>query len=343
MTISRRAALLGGAASVLATTTGRQAVAQTALSPQLAELYERAKPEGEVSIWGPSATTIGWIPDIFAERFRDIKVSFVGSEQAAARFITESRANRHTADLWFYSLGATLDIQSRGLLQKHDWASLGAKPEGIFFGGEVVAMNNHVSTPIFSRSLVKDDDVPRQYEALLDPRWKDNMVASSFLLPRMAAYLAIEWGLQRTQKWMRALIDDNRTMITTAPVSDLLFSGERRLAISESVGAARRMNNAGRNVGYRLMEIVPCTQFTLAVTKNTPHPNAARFLAAWLMTSEAKTLFSERAGLSDVRTDPNSPLSREIQAARLKPVFEDVNTMDQRADYYRQLSAIAKG
>jgi len=335
--LSRRAILATPALLTFA-----RAVAQP-LSPQLAELYERAKGEREVTIWGPGATTIGWIPAEFAKRFPDVKVSFLGSEQAGARFITESRAGRNVVDVWSFSLGGTLDVQRRGLLQAIDWPAVGAEPEGIFFDGEAAAVNNHVSTPIFARSRLNADSLSRRYDALLDPAWTDKMVASSFLLPRMAAYLAIEWGIDRAERWMRELIDQRRTLISSAPVSDILFSGERQLAVAESVGAARRMVSAGFNVGYRIMEIVPASQFVISVTKRAPHPNAARLLVAWLLTPEAKVLYDRLAGLPDIRFDPESPVAQEIRAAGSKVIYENVETMGPRAEYYRRLSAIARG
>src|SRR5262249_26512226 len=116
---SRRAAVAGALALAVAPGS-RRAMAQPAVSvsPQLAELYEKAKPEGEVSIWAPGAPSVQWIPAEFAKRFPAVKVSWLGDQQASSRLIAETRAGRYAADVWTFSLGGTLEVQKRGLLQK---------------------------------------------------------------------------------------------------------------------------------------------------------------------------------------------------------------------------------
>ena len=91
------------------------------------------------------------------------------------------------------------------------------------------------------------------------------------------------------------------------------------------------------------MEMVPATQFVLGAVKQAPHPNAARLLIAWLISPEAKTLYETLAGQADIRANSNSPLAKEIKAAGAKVIYEDVETMNQRAEYYRKLMSIVRG
>src|ERR671924_300379 len=118
---SRRSVIAGTLALTAAPFIGRAAAQQAAgVSPKLAELYEKAKPEGEVTIWAPGAPSVQWIPAEFAKRFPGVKVNWFGDQQASAKLIAEKRAGRHAADVWTYSLGGTLEVQKRGLLQKAD-------------------------------------------------------------------------------------------------------------------------------------------------------------------------------------------------------------------------------
>jgi len=126
-------------------------------------------------------------------------------------------------------------------------------------------------------------------------------------------------------------------------VSNFLKTGERQLAVAESVSGGFLMNKDGLNVGYRIMEMVPATQFVLGQVKQAPHPNAARLLIAWLISPEAKMLYESLAGQADIRTNSDSPLAKEIKAAGAKVIYEDVETMNQRAEYYRKLMSIVRG
>ena len=340
---SRRAVIAGALA--LGAPWSRSAAAQPAqgISPQLAELYEKAKPEGEVTIWAPGAPSVQWIPAEFAKRFPAVKVTWLGDQQASSRLIAEQRAGRHATDVWTFSLGGTLEVQKRGLLVKQDWRQYGAQDRDIFWDGEAVCNHNYVYAPLYAKAKLTADQVPRQWEGLTDAKWTDKLMSDSFLLPRLGGYLAIEWGLERTQKWIKTLIDQRKLLVTTSAVSNFFKSGERELAVAESVSGCFLYNKDGLNIGYQIMEMVPATQFVLGAVKQAPHPNAARLLIAWLISPEAKTLYESLAGQADIRANSNSPLAKEIKAAGAKVIYEDVETMNQRAEYYRKLMSIVRG
>lgn len=342
---SRRAVIAGALAFTAAPAIIRGVAAQSAVSvsPQLMELYEKAKPEAEVTIWAPGAPGVQWIPPEFAKRFPGVKVNWLGDQQASSRLIAEKRAGRHAVDVWTFSLGGTLEVQKRGLLEKFDWRQYGAQDRDIFWDGEAVANHNYVFTPIFAKSKLTKEQVPRPWDGMLDAQWNDKLVSDSFLLPRLGGYLAIDWGLDRTERWIKTLIEQRKLLVTTSPVSNFLKSGERQLAVAESTGGAFLMNKDGLNVGYQIMEMVPATQFVLGAVKQAPHPAAARLLIAWLISPEAKMLYEEIAGQPDIRANSQSPLAREIKAAGAKVIYEDVETMNQRAEYYRKLMALVRG
>lgn len=341
-----RRRMVTGTLALLAAPSVRRAAAQqpvTEIAPHLAALYEKAKPEGEVSIWGPGAASLDWIPAEFAKRFPGIKVTWFGDQQASSRLIAEAHAGRHVADAWTFSLGGTLEIQKRGLLQKTDWRAFGAQGHDIFFDGEAVGVFNVVYVPVFARNRLSRDEVPSRWTGMADPVWTDKLVSGTFLLPRLGGYLAIEWGLGETERWIRTLMDQRRMLVTTAPVSGFLASGERQLAVAETGGGAFMMQRDGLDVAYRVMDIVPATQFIYAVTRKAPHPNAARLLCAWLITPEAKQLYEKVAGQIDIRSNPDAQLSRDIREAGAKVIYEDLESMGQRADYYRRLMSVVRG
>ena len=69
------------------------------------------------------------------------------------------------------------------------------------------------------KAKLTKEQVPNKWDGMLDPKWTDKMVSGNFLLPRLGGYLAIDWGLERTEKWIKTLIDQRKLMITTADVS----------------------------------------------------------------------------------------------------------------------------
>src|SRR5215831_12816069 len=134
--------------------------------PAVKALYEKAKAEGEVVIWGPVQAEVDWIEGELAKRFPGIKVKGTGDLQAATKLIAEARANRHSVDLWQNSLGGMLEVQKRGLFAKVDWPSYGLDAGRLLFDGEGLAVHNFVYTTAYAKSFVTPAELPRTWNDL---------------------------------------------------------------------------------------------------------------------------------------------------------------------------------
>jgi iron(III) transport system substrate-binding protein len=331
-----------GAALIIA---AGAAAAQTPFQdlPLVKELYDKAKAEKEVVIWAPVPSEVDWIQEPFAKRFPGIEVKGVGDLQAATKIIAEARAGRHSVDVWTTSLGNMLEVQKRGLFAKVDWSAFGVDKSNVFFDGEAAAVHNFVYTNVYAKELVKPADLPHGWDDLLDPKWKGKLLSSDFLLPRLMGFLAIEWGPERAEKWGRALIDDQKVLITSAPPESFLKTGERVMAVGGSVAQAFQFSDGGVPSGYIVMDVMPAVQFVMTTFKDSPHPNAARLLATWLVSEEGRALFESTRHEADIRPGSKSSLAKEIADAKAKVIIEDVATMDQRAEYYKKFSALVRG
>ena len=312
-------------------------------NPAVKSLYEQAKSEGEVAIWGPVQYEVDWIQAEFAKRFPGIAVKGVGDLQAATKLIAEARANRHSVDVWQNSLGGMLEVQKRGLLAKVDWQSFGLPAPRMLFDGEGLAVHNFIYSTLYAKEFVKQAELPKTWDDLLDPKWKGKMVSQDFLFTRLMGFLALEWGEERTEKWGRAMIADQKLLIVNSPRESFLKTGERVLAVGDSVGQSFQYSDSGVPTGYTILDIVPAVQFMLSVMKDAPHPNAARLLAAWLATDDGLAAREKLVHGFSIKPGSKSKLAAEIQAAKAKVVLEDLSTMAQRAELYKKFSPLARG
>jgi len=306
-------------------------------------LYEKAKAEKEVSLWTPAQIEGGWVNDQFAKRFPGITVNLTADLQGATKIIAEARAGRHTVDNWTFAIGGMLEVQKRGLLAKQDWAAYGIDPKDTFFEGEAAATHNFVYTTIYSKAAVKPADLPKTFDDFTDPKWTGKLVAQSFLLPRMMGFFALEWGPDRAEKWGRTLIEDRKMLIINSPSEPYLKSGERVMAVGESISLAYQYQADGLDVAYRTLDLVPAGQFAVTVLKDAPHPNAALLLAAWLSSDEGKFYYEKLIHEADVRPDSKSDLAAEIRKSGAKIVLENLDTMALRAKYYEGYSKMVRG
>jgi ABC-type Fe3+ transport system substrate-binding protein len=325
-----------GAASAQAQTSWQDA-------PAVKALYGKAKAEGEVVIWAPVQSEVDWVETEFPKRFPGIVVKGNGDLQAATKLIAEARAGRHSVDVWHNSLGGMLEVEKRGLFDKVNWQPYGIDQDRVLFDGEGLAIHNFIYSTLYAKDFVKDSDVPRTWDDLLDPKWKRRMVSQDFLFPRLMAFLSLAWGEARAEKWGRAMLNEQQLLVVNSPREGFLKTGERVLAVGDAVNQAFQYAESGVPTGYTVLDVVPAVQFMVSPMKASPHPNAARLLAAWLATDEGLALREKFVHGFSIRPGSKSALAEQIRRADAKIVLEDVATMAQRAELYRKFSALIRG
>jgi len=312
-------------------------------APEVRRLYQQARAEGRVVLWGSQNREIDWIPEVFNARFPGIEVELNADRAAGTKIVAEQRARRYAVDVFHFSLGGMLPLQQRRILGENDWALWGNGPSDVLLDGAAGATHNLVYALVYNDVLVPAADLPASWLALLEPRWKGKLVASQFLLPRLLGFLALEWGESRTAEFARALIEDQDTLITRAPREGILQRGERLVAVGEFVGSAQYWKSQGLPTGWVALPIVPAAQFAVAPLARAPHPNAARLLAGWLTSDEAKAARERLRFDADIRPGATSALATALSAQGRTVLYEDVDTMVERASLYERLSRIVTG
>jgi len=341
--MARRVLAAALAAAVLGLAAPAAAQERWQDQPGVKTLYDKAKAEGDVVIWGPVQAEVDWIEGEFSKRFPGIAIKGTGDLQAATKLIAEARAGRHSVDLWQNSLGGMLEVQKRGLFAKVDWQPLGFSDDRIMFGGEGLAVHNFIYSTLYAKDFVKPAELPKTWDDLLDPKWKGRMVSQDFLFPRLMGFLALAWGEERTEKWGRAMLGEQKLLIVNSPRESFLKTGERVLAVGDSVNQAYQYSDSGVPTGYTVLDIVPAVQFMISVMKDAPHPNAARLLAAWLASDDGLAARGQAAHGFSIRPGAKSHVADEIRQAGAKTILEDISTMGQRAELYKKFSALARG
>lgn len=306
-------------------------------------LYAKARAEREVILWGAQDREIDWIPAEFSKRFPGIEVKWVADRAAVTKAITEHRAGRYAVDVINFSIGGMLPLADRRMLEKQDWGIFGVHPRDVLLEGTTGATHNLVYSIVYNEKLVAAADVPKAWEDLLAPKWQGKLVASQFLLPRLLGFLALEWGETKTADYARALLDRQRMLVTRAPREGILHRGERVMAVGEFVASAMQWRSMGMPVTWAPMPIMPVAQFGAAAIVRAPHPNAARLLAGWLATDEAKAARERLRFDADVRPGSGSALAAALSRSGGRLIIEDVANMNARAAMYDRFSAIVTG
>lgn len=333
------ARLLVVAAAIAAT----PAFANWKQSPAVKELYEKAKKEGEVVIWGTHAREVDWIPAAFAAEWPGIKVNVLGDNDIAPKIIAETRAGRHEVDVYWHSITGVAPIVQRELPTKIDWSMFSVTTDNTAFDSRMGFTNNTVYVVAYDTRKMSEADMPKTWDQLIDPKYKDKMTGSLFLMQRLISVLSTNWGQDKALDFARKLAKDTGILLTRAPRESILQSGERVIAAGEIDVSPKLWAVGGMPVKYVIPAPVVLGQFGAAVLAKAPHPNAARLLAGWLASKEGKKVREKRVFAVDYRPNSDNPEAKKIYASGV-PVLEDtVEQMQARAALYKMAADILTG
>jgi ABC-type Fe3+ transport system substrate-binding protein len=312
-------------------------------APKVQALYEAAKRDGKVIIWGTHRREVDWIAAAFGKMFPGIEVEFLGDNDIAVKAIAEARAGRHQVDVFWHSMTGHLPVVQRDLLVANDWSMFAVDPRNTAFDGRMGLTSNIVYTIAYNTKAATAADVPTNWAGTVDERFKGKATGSSFLLPRLVGALGIAWGEDKALDFARGLRDRSDVLLTRAPRESLLQSGERVFAFGEIDSQVRGFAADGLPVGMVVPEPVVMGQFGASVMKNAPHPNAARLLAGFLASPDGKHARLAATGQADYGPTADNELARKIHSGKLQVVFDTADNMVAREKLFGRAAAILTG
>jgi len=259
-------------------------------------LLDAARKEGRVAFYA-NITAVEPIMKAFAA---DTGVKAEYTRISTARFvataITEFEAGKFMADVVQAPLPVLELLKARGILTEYRSPAAAGypawtrkDPQMQLFGIEYIAL-------IYNKERVKKADVPKRYEDLADPKWRDKIV-----MPNPANHATtIGWliGLKEhvfksEAEWRKFLagLAANRPMFVASlgPTPAPIESGEKPIGISMPKYI---ITKAPAPLDWaRVSQPMMGTARAMAVTSKAPHPNAARlFVDFWLSKEAMETL-----------------------------------------------------
>lgn len=311
--------------------------------PAVKDLYDKAKAEGEVVIWGTNGKEVDWIPAAFAAEWPGIKVNVLGDNDIAPKIIAETRAGRHAVDVYWSSITGVAPIVQRDLPAPVDWSIFGLSKDDTAFDGRMGFTNNIVYTVAYDTRKMSEADMPKTWDELLDPRFKDKMTGSLFLMPRLVSALSIKWGQDKALDFARKLASDTGILLTRAPRESILQSGERVMAAGEVDTLPKLWAAGGMPIKYVIPAPVVLGQFGATVLAKAPHPHAGRLLAGWLTSKEGKAAREKGNFEVDYRPGSDHADAKRIYASGVAVIEDRVEEMDARAALYKRAADILTG
>jgi iron(III) transport system substrate-binding protein len=159
----------------------------------------------------------------------------------------------------------------------------------------------------FNTKLVKKADVPKTYEALLNPKWKGGQISVDTEAFGMLQGLIGAWGKEKAVNWFKRLaaMDPVPKRGNTERVQ-LAVAGEYPLILAYNQ-TIERMTQRKAPIDWVPLEPVVMQVNPAMLAAKAPHPNAGRLFMDFLLSKEGGEMlrsFQRIPVRKDVEPDP---------------------------------------
>ncbi len=255
------------------------------------------------------------VEETFEEQNPEVDVRWLdmGSQEVFDRVRAE--AANPQCDVWF---GGPATILARGadagLLEPYrpPWADAvpasSQGPEDLYFG-----LYRTPPILVFNEAAVPDEESPRDWDDLLDPRWKDQVLIRDplasgtmrtifgYILARSADDAGdVEGGFD----WLRRLDAQTKEYVHNPALLHQKMVRQEGLVTLWELTDILFQRQRGAPLGYHFPTSgSPVIDDSIGLVKGSSHPEEARAFIDWVGSREAQKLTAERAYRLPARTD----------------------------------------
>ena len=278
------------------------------------KIYEAAKQEGALTIYtSAQVKDMGAIVAAFEKKYPGIKVEIwrASSEKVLQRAITEARAGRNTMDV-AETNGPELESMHREkiaqAMQSPHLKDL--IPEAIPAHHEWTGTRLNVFVQAYNTNAVKKADLPKTWEDLKDPKWKDKLGIEQDDGDWLAGEAGV-LGEQKAVELFKDIVNANGISVRKGHtlLTQLVVSGEIPMALTIYNYKAEQFKKKGAPIDWFSIGPAIARPNGIVVAKKAPHPHAAVLFYDFELGPEAQKILAKRDFVPTNRT-VETPLSK---------------------------------
>jgi ABC-type Fe3+ transport system substrate-binding protein len=310
------------------------------------QLYEKAKLEKELIIYGGGPTSLYEVPArAFEQKYPGIKVTIhAGFSNVHDEKINQQLKSK-TLDADLAILQTVQDYirwKKEGVLAKFKPAAWKAidktfkDPDGHYVGVFVTSVSY-----AYNKDLVKPDDAPTSAKDFLKPEFRGKMIACYPHDDDITLYLFYTVVQRYGWDWMTKYMANGAQFIQGhLGVSRGLASGESVVSIDSNPNFSLREQRNGKPVEISFSKIDPTPVWaqTAATFKDSPHPNAARLFLSWFLEKEQQSKLDTWSPRKDVAPPAGLPPLFSLKLANKYPAF--IGNTELVADLRKRFEAL---
>ena len=229
--------------------------------------------------------------DKFEKKYPFIRVELfrTGGGPLLNKIFTEARGGRYSWDVVVGRGEMVLPLMDRKLVTSY------RSPESRMIDEQLVDKEGfwtayYVNSYVlgWNTKLVKREDVPKTYEALLNPKWKGGLISLDTEAYGMVEGLKRVWGREKALDYFKKLaaLEPVLKRGNTERVQ-LTLAGEYPLIIAYNQ-TIQRMTSRGAPIDWIPLEPAVTQVNPVLVAAKAPHPNAARLFYDYILSKEGQ-------------------------------------------------------
>ena len=315
--IDRRTAVLAGTSLAASLLLGGGAYAADTAD------MAKAKAEGTVVWYCSTPVKIAQQIAKMFEAKTGIRVELFRSGGSAIirRFMQEHQAGRNAADVMTTSdPAASAALAAKGTFVPFKPANFDKIPDAAKDpNGAWIAQRLNMMVMFALSGKMDKADYPKSWTDVINPKYKGKLAMTdpSFTALQLMVVSTLArklgWGYYENLRKNDVMIVQSNQQVT-----DTIKRGERVIA----VGAVDTYATAARMEGHKIDTIYPSDGAFIissptAIIKGSPHPNAAKAFAEFMITLETQNVFpagGSYAARTDVNPPKGSPMLTEVKA-----------------------------
>jgi iron(III) transport system substrate-binding protein len=177
----------------------------------------------------------------------------------------------------------------------------------------------------YSTTLVKEKEIPKSYNELLEPRWKGNRIAIDGTAHGLLRGLAAAWGADKAVAYLKRLAEQQPVMARASITAvDSLHTGNVAMVIARAPVIQGYKNKLQSPIDWIFLEPTVAQIDAVMLSAQSPRPNAARLFVDFVLSKEGQSIL---AGVQQI------PVRRDMEP-RSKPVVQGHQWFVERPDQH---------
>ena len=286
------------------------------------DLIEAAKKERELVFY--TTTNLegaGAVSGHFKAKypFLDVNINRAEGERIVTKVLQETRAKKSLVDVIQTPAFYLHALKKRGILGENSSTEDRFYPRNFKEEKYWTTTYYNPYVVLYNTKLVSAQSLPKRYEDLLNPFWKNKMILEKDKIDWFTAMLHI-LGREKGLKYMRDLSKQNPMLrIGQSLITQLVAAGEATLQINSNAVTVNRMKGKGAPIDWVAPGPLPGLMVGVGLTSQAPHPAAARLFVDFVLSKEGQQLY-QSAGRLVARSDLLQDENVKVRGAQIVPV-----------------------